>query len=167
MYRSGPARCRPRHWVWLLLWMRGPPACRELFRCQIAEARVRTHGVVVDAPGIDDAARFGERREHMLVQTLVAKLAPASCSFKIPMICSSKNGSCASSISSRSTQLSAGGNSGEQVIRDAQCRVEPKHSLSKNLPQPLSDVLCLKASLRVTGRRCFFSRSANASSASS
>ncbi len=39
MYRSGPVRCRPRRCLWRLLLMHGTPACRELFRCQIAETR--------------------------------------------------------------------------------------------------------------------------------
>ena len=76
MYRSDPARCRPGRRVWLVVdRMGGVPAGRELVRGQVAEARVRAFGVVVEAPGFDDPPRLGERREHVLVQAFITQLA--------------------------------------------------------------------------------------------
>ena len=60
MYRSGPVRCRPRRCIWLLLLvMRGTPAGRELLRGQIAETRMRAHGVVQHGLRTPTELRFG------------------------------------------------------------------------------------------------------------
>ena len=47
---------------------------------------MRTFGIVVDAPGFDQPAGFGERREHVLVQAFVSlplklSMKPFCCGF--------------------------------------------------------------------------------------
>src|ERR1700712_935772 len=41
--------------------------------CQPAKAAVRTHGVVIRPPCLDDPSRCSKRREQVLVQALVAQ----------------------------------------------------------------------------------------------
>ena len=48
-------------------------AVRKLGGCQPAKAAVRTHGVVVRPPCLDDPSRRGQRGEQVFVQTLVAQ----------------------------------------------------------------------------------------------
>ena len=48
-------------------------AVRKLGGCQPAKAAVRTHGVVVRPPGLDDPSRRSQRGEQVLVQALVAQ----------------------------------------------------------------------------------------------
>ncbi len=52
-------------------------ACRgyELLGCSIAERRVRSIRVVVEAPSLDDVTGFGKRFERMFVEAFVSKLA--------------------------------------------------------------------------------------------
>ena len=45
----------------------------ELGGCHAAEAAVRTHGVVVRPPCLDDPSRRSKRWEQVLVQALVAQ----------------------------------------------------------------------------------------------
>src|SRR6202040_3432718 len=47
----------------------------ELIRREIAEARMRTHLVVVPPPSFDDHLRLGTRTKPFEAQTLVAELA--------------------------------------------------------------------------------------------
>src|SRR3954449_761344 len=42
-------------------------------RCEPAQARVRPHGVVVDAPGFDDLTRGRQAGEQMLIEALIAQ----------------------------------------------------------------------------------------------
>ena len=46
-------------------------AVRKVGGCQPAKAAVRTHGVVVRPPCLDDPSRRSQRREQVLVQALV------------------------------------------------------------------------------------------------
>ena len=48
-------------------------AAGELGGCHATEAAVRTHGVVVRAPCLDDPSRRSQRGEQVLVQALVAQ----------------------------------------------------------------------------------------------
>ena len=48
-------------------------AVRKLGGCQSAKAAVRTHGVVVRPPCLDDQSCCSQRWEQVLVQTLVAQ----------------------------------------------------------------------------------------------
>lgn len=48
-------------------------AIGEVGGCHAAEAAVRTHGVVVRAPCLDDPSRRSQRGEQVLVQTFVAQ----------------------------------------------------------------------------------------------
>ena len=48
-------------------------AVRKLGGCQPAKAAVRTHGVVVRPPCLDDPSRRRQRLEQVLVQALVAQ----------------------------------------------------------------------------------------------
>ena len=49
--------------------------CCKLRRCEPAEARVRSLGVVVDLPCFDDPSRVGQAAEQMLVEAFVAQAA--------------------------------------------------------------------------------------------
>ena len=48
-------------------------ALRKLGGCQPAKTAVRTHGVVVRPPCLDDPSRRSQRGEQVLVQALVAQ----------------------------------------------------------------------------------------------
>ena len=48
-------------------------AVRELGGCHATEAAVRTHGVVVGPPCLDDPPRRSQRGEQVFVQALVAQ----------------------------------------------------------------------------------------------
>ena len=48
-------------------------ARRELFRGQVAEARMRAFLIVLDAPLFDLAARIGERNEDVFIQAFLAQ----------------------------------------------------------------------------------------------
>jgi hypothetical protein len=47
----------------------------ELFRCQIAETRMRPLAVVLHAPLLDSLARIGERNKDLLVEAFIAQAA--------------------------------------------------------------------------------------------
>src|SRR6516165_986805 len=71
--REGPhtavalARCLTGRCVFL--------SSHELVRREIAEARMRTHLIVVPPPSLDDDLRLGARTKPFGAQTLVAELA--------------------------------------------------------------------------------------------
>mgnify|MGYP003346125094 FL=1 len=50
-------------------------ACCKLHWCEPVQARVRSHGIVVDPPCFDDPACFGQAAEQMFVETFVTQAA--------------------------------------------------------------------------------------------
>src|ERR1700693_4543326 len=66
-YRRAPARCITGRWVHL--------QPRKLLRRQIAEARMRTHLVIMPPPGLDDHPRLGAGTEPFEAEAFVAELA--------------------------------------------------------------------------------------------
>src|SRR4051812_31758107 len=67
IYRSDPARCITGRCVCVL-------SCK-LVRREIANARMRTHLVIVPPPCLDDHLRFGTRAEPFEPEAFIAELA--------------------------------------------------------------------------------------------